>query len=379
MSIAEHPPTNAPDPRTGAWPMGDFGTSYAARTVRGKLLALWSDRALRLAMLWGLAAWIILEGAFLVWVHRNAEGDSSRVFLPGAHFQVPAEAAAGIRPVAKIGYDGQMYYWMSNDLFGRYNAHEHMDEALYRYQRIGIPLIAGGTASLLGFELTPPLLYHTVQFGLTALGFGALVYWLLMNQLSPLYALGWLVSAGTLQSLWLGILDAPADALFVLTLLAVLAGRLRWYAPLATLLVLARGVRGLRLCHLRADGRGPLCLAGQAQQLEAARSFFMARRVGLLETGGPNRGARHRHVGLDRLPVVALPHVADQGAVESGRDELAVLHDGSLCAKLLSRRQLVRAAAAAGERLYAGAGLGAVGATIENCRWRWFARCPTYC
>ena len=39
--------------------------------------------------------------------------------------------------------------------------------------------------------------------------------------------------------------------------------------------------------------------------------------------------ARHRHVGLDGLPVVALPHVADQGAVESGRDELAVLHDGS--------------------------------------------------
>ena len=211
------------------------------RALGGMPRALSANRPLRLGIVWGLVAFVVLMVAFKVWVHRNLEGVSHRAFLPGAVFEIPErEAAAGYHNVCKIGYDGQMYYWMSNDIFGRYDAYEHMDNVLYRYQRIGVPMLAGGLATVLGFELTPPLLYHALQFAITAAGFGAIVYWLLVNQLNPAYALGWLISAGTLQSLWLGILDAPADAIFVFTLLAVLAGRLRWYVPLATLLLLAR-------------------------------------------------------------------------------------------------------------------------------------------
>ena len=203
--------------------------------------ALWPARPLRLAVCWGVAAWVILECGFLAWVHFTAEGVSHRAFLPGEKFRIPArEAAAGMQDVATIGHDGQQYYWMSNDVLGRRDAHLHLDNVLYRYQRIGIPMLAGGLAAAMGYELTPPWLYHTLQFGLTAAGFGALVYWLLVHQLNPLYALGWLLSAGTLLSLWLGILDAPADGLFVLSLVAATAGRLRWYVPLATLLLLTR-------------------------------------------------------------------------------------------------------------------------------------------
>ncbi len=236
MSTAEHPPQLAHEAPLAAQAFGSVTAALgnAWRAVR-------ANRPLWWGIVWGLSAWIILEGAFIGWVHRNLEGDSHRAFLPGALFEIPErEKAAGFQSVCNIGYDGQMYYWMSNDILGRRDAHEHMDEVLYRYQRIGVPMLAGGLATLMGFELTPPLLYHTVQFGLTAAGFGALVYWLLANGLNPAFALGWLVSVGTLQSLWLGILDAPADALFVLTLLAVFAGRLWWYVPLATLLLLAR-------------------------------------------------------------------------------------------------------------------------------------------
>jgi hypothetical protein len=241
MSIVEHPRPEAPDPRTGAWLIGRTAAELGRRTLEASWRTWWTNRPLRSGVLWGLAAWIILEGAFLVWVHRNCEGVSHRAFLPGLVFKIPQrEAAAGFQDVARVGYDGQQYYWISNDLFGLHDAYQHVDTPLYRYQRIGVPMMAGTLATLLGFELTPPLLYHTLQFGLTSAGFGALVYWLLVSQLHPAYALGWLASAGTLQSLWLGILDAPADALFVFTLLAVLAGRLWWYAPLATLLLLTR-------------------------------------------------------------------------------------------------------------------------------------------
>lgn len=227
-------------PRAVPWRARPLGEALV-RNGRSLARDAWQNRPLRIAALWGLAAWVVLQGTFQAWVHHNLEGVSHRAFLPGLVFTVPErEAAAGFKNISRVGYDGQIYYWMSNDVFGRHDAHKHMDDVLYRYQRIGVPMLAGGLATILGFELTPPLLYHTVQFGLTALGFAALVYWLQVKGLNPAYALAWLISGGTLQSLWLGILDAPGDALFVCTILVVFSKRLWIYAPLATLLLLTR-------------------------------------------------------------------------------------------------------------------------------------------
>ncbi len=70
---------------------------------------------MRLGIFWGLVAWVILEAAFLAWVHRNLEGVTHRAFLPGLYFKVPErEAAVGMREVSIVGYDGQTYYWISN-------------------------------------------------------------------------------------------------------------------------------------------------------------------------------------------------------------------------------------------------------------------------
>ncbi|MEX2114115.1 MAG: hypothetical protein WD845_13070 [Pirellulales bacterium] len=183
----------------------------------------------------------MLQGLFLAWVHRNLEGESHRAFLPGVELGLTeAEAAAGLESVCKVGFDGQQYYRVANDIFARRDTPQHMSGPIYRYQRVGVPLVAGALASVFGFELTPPLLYHTVQFGLTAAGFGALVYWLVLKGLHPAYALGWLVSGGTLSALWIGVADAPGDALFVFAILALLARRLWVYVPIATLLLLTR-------------------------------------------------------------------------------------------------------------------------------------------
>ncbi|MBL9122691.1 MAG: hypothetical protein JNG90_03600 [Planctomycetaceae bacterium] len=208
---------------------------------------LWFERAaLVKAVAAGIVAWIVLELLFLAFVHRDLEGDAHRAFLPGDALGVGLrEAAAGYRPVSQIGYDGQLYYTISNDLLGWYDAAAHLDNVVYRYQRIGIPALAGGLATLLGYDLTPPMLFHTLNLGLTAAGFGGLVYWLLIHQLRTALALGWLLSIGTLQSLCRGLLDAPADALFVLMMLALLARRLWVYLPLAVLLLLTREMYAL--------------------------------------------------------------------------------------------------------------------------------------
>jgi hypothetical protein len=202
-----------------------------------------TNRPLQVAIVSGIAAWIVLELLFVAWVHLSLEGASHRAFLPGTLFGVPdREAAAGMQCVSKFGYDGQLYYWQSNDIFGRRDAYKHSDNVMYRYQRIGMPMLAGAVATVLGFELTPPLLYHTLNFGFAAIGFGALVYWLLINGLHPAYALGWLLAVGTLESLWKGLLDSSADAVFVLAMMALMSKRLRLYAPLAIFLLLIREV-----------------------------------------------------------------------------------------------------------------------------------------
>ncbi|MGD9722733.1 MAG: hypothetical protein AB7O59_15475 [Pirellulales bacterium] len=271
MSIADHPSRPALGHRAPGW----FAGGAPHTTPASRLVAAWhalrANRPLFLGILWGLTAWVALETAFLAWAHRNLEGVTQRAFLPGQVFGVPErEAAANYHPVSRVGYDGQFYYWMSNDIFARYDAQRHMDAPLYRYQRIGIPMLAGGLATAMGLELTPARLYHTLQFGLTSAGFGALVYWLKRNGLNPAYALGWLISGGTLQSLWLGILDAPSDAMFVFTLLAVLGRRLLWYVPIATLMLLTReGYVVYALAMFLATAAAPLvarATGGRAQR-----------------------------------------------------------------------------------------------------------------
>ena len=241
MSLVDHPHSAAPRWRAMVRPWREMMTSHVAHAAHGAWQAFWTNRPLRLGVLWGITAWVVLQLGFIAWVHRNLEGQSHRAFLPGVELGLTeAEAAAGLTSVCKVGFDGQQYYRVSNDLFAHFDTPRHMSGPIYRYQRVGVPLVAATLAGVLGYELTPPLLYHTVQFGLTAAGFGALVYWLALKGLNPAYALGWLVSGGTLSALWLGVADAPGDAFFVFTLLALFTRRLWLYVPLATLLLLTR-------------------------------------------------------------------------------------------------------------------------------------------
>ncbi|MGD9722732.1 MAG: hypothetical protein AB7O59_15470 [Pirellulales bacterium] len=241
MSIADHPSHPALRRRWLAWSAGEASLGVATRVCRRAWQALRSDRPLVMGIVWGLAAWIVLELLFVGWVHRNAEGVSYRAFLPGVMLgQTEAERASGWQPVCKVGFDGQQYYRISNDLLARKNPANAMTNVIYRYQRIGMPLIAGSVAGLLGYSVTPPLLYHSLQIGLTCVGFGALVYWLVAHRLSPAYALGWLLAGGTINALWVGVADAPGDAFFILAMLAILSRRLWAYVPLATLMVLTR-------------------------------------------------------------------------------------------------------------------------------------------
>ncbi|WP_394821077.1 hypothetical protein [Pendulispora albinea] len=179
---------------------------------------------------------------FQIWVHRAFQGHYWGPFLPGFRFGFPAREAAafGMFPVTEYGWDAQFYYYQSNDVFATHDSVPHSDNPAYRYQRIGVPLAAWLISRALGFSLTPPILYHVVQFACFALGFFFLIRYLRAHGVSVLYAYAWALSAGVVNCLAFGMPDPVGDAMFIIAVVACLEGRLLLYVAATIFLVLVR-------------------------------------------------------------------------------------------------------------------------------------------
>src|SRR5262245_24858802 len=133
----------------------------------------------RVGLTFGLGTFLALWFGFQVFVHYSFEGYSYGPFLLCEWMPLPAEErAAEYRPVCfgeQVGWDGMYYFVASNDPFLlRGNPRVGLDNASYRYQRIGMPLVGHGLARLIGERITPPMLYHLMQFAFTAAGLGVL-------------------------------------------------------------------------------------------------------------------------------------------------------------------------------------------------------------
>lgn len=193
-----------------------------------------------------LASFLLIQAAFVIHVHHDFEGKYHAPFLPAYHFGLPqVERDQGFRPVCggkEFGWDGQFYYHMSHDPFARdpETANKHFDTPTYRYQRIGVPLMAWAAARITGRTFTTPFIYHTVQIALTAFGFGVLVGWLSSVGLSVAWSLCWLLGCGVFNSLFRGLPDAPSDAMFIAALVALYYRRLGWYSLFISLACLIR-------------------------------------------------------------------------------------------------------------------------------------------
>ncbi len=242
-------PTNAYEPRTLIRQVRSFG--LALRRIVHRPSALLAQRPVRCGVIASMTCFAILWSLFCIWVHYCYEGYYYGPFLISEHFHMPRQAAeSGIKPVVShedgFGWDGQFYYHQSNDLFlrkdtfGDHDFANFRNEVSYRYQRIGMPMLANLAATLLGTDITPPGLYHLIQILVVALGFGCLAGWLTAWGQNPWWAVVWAGSLGGIYSLAHGLPDAPCDALFVVSFLALLRRKLWIYVPAASLLVLGR-------------------------------------------------------------------------------------------------------------------------------------------
>jgi hypothetical protein len=172
-------------------------------------------------------------------------GDFDKHFMPAERWGVPPELAAhGLgflyRGANESGWDGQFYYYIANDLTDRRHTGAYLDADAYRYQRIGLPLLAKAASMLLLQDWVSPAVYYGVSLALVLLATFVGAAFLRTRGISPYWILVWALAVGTHITVLNGLPDAAADALLLMSLVAYLSGSALLYVPLVALAALAR-------------------------------------------------------------------------------------------------------------------------------------------
>lgn len=180
--------------------------------------------------------------------HAFLFGSFNQHFLPSERIGVPEELQQkGIKPfytgTTELGWDGQYYYYMANDVFGlKASVQKHIDGDAYRYQRIGLPLLAK-TLSLICFQnWVSPFVYYVTSLLLIIIASIVGCVYFKERKISPYWILVWSLGVGTQLTLLNGLPDAAADSLLIMALVFLMRKRYVLYAIMASLAVLSREV-----------------------------------------------------------------------------------------------------------------------------------------
>jgi len=187
---------------------------------------------------------VLANVAMATYKESNLDGRFNRFFLASPRFGVPAALrehdVAPLEGRPDDGWDGQFYYYAANDLLARADTADHIDAPAYRYQRIGLPLIAGTWAAATGHSWVSPRRYYRTSLWLVAGASAVLAYFLSRRGRSPYEALLWSLGAGTQVTILNGLPDAAADALLIFALVALFSERRNVYVVAMTFAALSR-------------------------------------------------------------------------------------------------------------------------------------------
>lgn len=164
-----------------------------------------------------------------MYLHNALSGQIDFHILPAEMFGVPrALAEKGIEPFyygrGISGWDGQFYYYISNDLFARGDTPVHVDANAYRYQRPGLSLFASLIATLTLQGWVSPAAYYASY--LILVFFGTLAAGAVLRRYGahPAWAMLWSIGIGTQLTILNGLPDAAADAFLLISIALLLSG-----------------------------------------------------------------------------------------------------------------------------------------------------------
>lgn len=157
--------------------------------------------------------------------------------LPSGVFGPPkALQEHGFTPIYTLhedgGWDGQQYYYAANDILDKAHTSDLLDGArAIRYQRIGLGIASFFTSRLVGHDWISPRDFLYTNIFITFAGLIFLLSKWRDAGISLIPAILLFVFPGIYLSVFNGLLDAPADSLFIIFVITMIEGR-KW-APLA--------------------------------------------------------------------------------------------------------------------------------------------------
>ena len=181
-----------------------------------------------------------------LWVGKSLGGNYNWLFLPSKMFGMPEKISQydKTEPLFKYndgsGWDGQFYYYISNDLLGTKGYSNNVDSPSYRWQRIGLPLIAKIISMCLLKKQVSVLVYTMTNLLIVLLGFFCAIKYLKKINRTFTWAIPWVLSCGVMVTIRCGLPDAAADALFIMAFIFLLEHKYIWYAILMTMTCLSR-------------------------------------------------------------------------------------------------------------------------------------------
>lgn len=182
----------------------------------------------------------------LNFVGTSLGGNYDWLVLPSKYFGMPKEISDfyNNKPLYNynngLGWDGQFYYYISNDLLGTKGFSDNVDAPSYRWQRIGVPFLAKIISLILFQKHVSVLVFTGTQLFILLIGFFAVTKWLIENKHNPLWAVPWVLSCSVLITIRCGLPDASADALFIISFIMLLKKRYNLYSVFMTLTCLSR-------------------------------------------------------------------------------------------------------------------------------------------
>lgn len=186
----------------------------------------------------------------MIYVDRVLQGEFRHIFLPAQMFGVPEKLAAhGYDTLFKdehtTGWDGQFYYYIANDPFARADTPAHLDADAYRYQRIGLPLLAFAAAKLTGQHWVSPQTYYLTNLAILFVATFMTACFFRRHDIHPLWVLLWTLGMGTQMTQMHGLPDGAADGLLLIALICLLNGRTLPYVIAMAFAALSREIYAL--------------------------------------------------------------------------------------------------------------------------------------
>ncbi len=201
---------------------------------------------------YALVIWVVSVFIQLQIIESQFCGNFYWATLSSSFFKQPIEVQKNAGPPffqnknsngeIPVGWDGQFYYLVANNLYINPGYEIGLDAPAYRYQRIGLPITGNILSSLSKDGAVSPFTYWLSNQIVFLFGLLSLSLLFMQQKISVHWLWLWSFSVGAQSSLLHGLGDVAADSYFLIGLFFISKNRLKLSLVPLTLAILCREI-----------------------------------------------------------------------------------------------------------------------------------------